>query len=232
MANWDPSYPKEKVNWYDEYISRHAPISTSWLQQPWNRESAEHEYLEIRGMGLYTASGDSDSSLVVGPLDDGSVCIWDIAGARSRKGSIIARSNSRILFPPGVTPTDPKGQLNTISTGVTECVSIDNVRKRAYVAVHNGMISTSSNLKLPVYPIEICSSRSLATRRAASCGRHSLKEVTLRSYALHPYVSFCHPTDLGDIILTMIRSCGSRFRDTFYSQSREISFHDHCSIRD
>lgn len=145
MANWDPSYPGEKVNWYDEYISRHAPISTSWLQQPWNRESADHEYLEIRGIGLYTASEDSDSSLVFGPLDDGSVCIWDIAG--SRKGSIIARSDSRVLFPPGATSTGPQGQMNTISTGVTECVSIDNVRKRAYVAVHNGMTSTLSILK-------------------------------------------------------------------------------------
>jgi hypothetical protein len=146
MANWDPSYPGEEVSWYDEYISRHAPISTSWLQQPRNRESAEQEHLEIRGMGLYTEPGDPDSSFVVGPLDDGSLCIWDIAGASRRKGSIIARSNSRILFPPSVIPTDPKGEVNMISTGVTECVSIDNVRKRAYVAVHNGMTSISSNL--------------------------------------------------------------------------------------
>lgn len=148
MANWDPSYPGEKLNWYDEYIARNAPISTSWLQQPRNRESAEHEYLEIRGMGLYTETGESDSSFVVGPLDDGSLCVWDIAGAKSRKGSIIARSKSRILFPPEGIATDPKGELNMISTGVTECVSIDNVRKRAYVAVQNGMSSTSWHLKL------------------------------------------------------------------------------------
>jgi hypothetical protein len=144
MANWDPSYPSEKVQWYDEYIARNAPISTSWLQQPRNRESVEHEYLEIRGMGLYTETGESGSSLVVAPLDDGGVCIWDIAGAQGRKGSIIARSNSGILFPHEGISTAPKEKSNMINPGVTECVSVDNVRKRAYVAVQDGMAPNSS----------------------------------------------------------------------------------------
>jgi len=34
MVNWDPSYSGEKVDWYGEYIARHAPVSVSWLQQP------------------------------------------------------------------------------------------------------------------------------------------------------------------------------------------------------
>lgn len=120
MANWDPSYPEEKINWYEEYIARHAPISTSWFQQPRNRESTEHEHLEARGMAIYTPPGDVDSALAVAPLDDGSLCLWDISGTRSKKGSIIARSN------PGILSVDPTPQAGTgprskmISTGVTE----------------------------------------------------------------------------------------------------------------
>lgn len=64
MANWDPSYPTERVSWYDEYIARHAPISTSWLQQPRNQDSPSCEYLEVRGMSLYTPQGESDATMV------------------------------------------------------------------------------------------------------------------------------------------------------------------------
>lgn len=139
LANWDPSYPNEKVQWYDEYIARNAPISTSWLQQPRNRESAEREYLEVRGMGIYTPAGATDATLVVAPLQDGSVCLWDISGTKGRKGSIIARSKSGLLS------VDPGPQKNTnkrskmINTGVTECISVDSNRNRAYFAVQSGM---------------------------------------------------------------------------------------------
>lgn len=143
MANWDPSYPGEKTNYYEEYIARNAAISTSWLQQPRNRESAQHEYLEIRGMGLYSETGDSDSSLVVAPLDDGSLCIWDITGAKGRKGAITARSKSGILFSGEAIRATTQDKLNMISPGVTECVSVDAVRKRAYVAVQDGMTPKS-----------------------------------------------------------------------------------------
>ncbi|RYP80497.1 hypothetical protein DL769_002436 [Monosporascus sp. CRB-8-3] len=39
-ANWDPTFPNEKVNWYDEYIQRNAPIAgkrpvSSILGKPW-----------------------------------------------------------------------------------------------------------------------------------------------------------------------------------------------------
>lgn len=140
LANWDPSYPNEKVSWYDEYIARNGPIQTSWLEQPRHRESPQHEHLEIRGMGLYTEQGDSDSTLVVAPLDDGSVCIWDIEGTKGRKGSIIARSSSAILFPDNARLDKAANHSKLISPGVTECVSIDNARKRAYIAVQNGML--------------------------------------------------------------------------------------------
>lgn len=139
MANWDPSYPEEKVKWYDEFIARNAPISTNWLQQPRNRESAEHEYMEVRGIGLYTPQGQDESTLIVGPLDDGSVCLWNISRMYERRGSIVARSKPGILSICD-SPTDSTSiRSRMINTGVTECVSIDNRLRRAYFAVQNGM---------------------------------------------------------------------------------------------
>lgn len=137
LANWDPSYPDEKVYWYDEYIARNAPISTSWLQQPRHRGTTENEYLEVRGMDLYTPQGENDSTVVVGPLDDGSVCLWDINRSSNSYGRIIARSRDGILsvdeHPRGVL-----GRSKMINTGVTECVSVDSGLRRAYFAVQSG----------------------------------------------------------------------------------------------
>jgi hypothetical protein len=144
LANWDPSYPDEKVHWYDEYVARNAPISTSWLQQPRNRESTEHEYMEIRGMGVYTQSGHSKSSVVVAPLDDGSICLWDINGSQGQKGSIIARSKSGLISVDPYPQSGPERRSKKISTGVTECVSIDSARKRAFFAVQSGKFSNES----------------------------------------------------------------------------------------
>ncbi|KAI9648125.1 hypothetical protein NHQ30_002757 [Ciborinia camelliae] len=136
LANWDPSYPTEKVKWYDEYIARHAPVSTSWLQQPRNRESAGREHLEVRGMALYTPRGETGATMVVAPLDDGSICIWDISANAPRRGSIVARSKSGILSVDEI-PQDPKSRSKMISTGVTECISVDSTLKRAYIAVQS-----------------------------------------------------------------------------------------------
>ncbi|TVY87451.1 hypothetical protein LAWI1_G006711 [Lachnellula willkommii] len=204
MANWDPSYPSEKVRWYDEYIARNAPISTSWLQQPRNRESTQHEYLEIRGMGLYTETGESDSSLVVAPLDDGSVCVWDIAGTLGRKGSIVARSNSGMLFPPeGIHTTAPKNRSKMISPGVTECISIDNIRKRAYIAIQEDLVevdlqtlSTVSREKFPFlitalseakYPVPLTVGTNLALYLHDSRARGQLGQAFGLSERLESY---------------------------------------------
>ena len=120
MANWDPSYPDEKVNWYDEYIARNAPISTSWFQQPRSRESPDHEYLEVRGMAIYAPTDEPGSAFAVGPLDDGSLCLWLISGTRGKIGSIVARSNSGILTVDSTTQLESGHRSKMISTGVTE----------------------------------------------------------------------------------------------------------------
>lgn len=142
MASWDPTYPGEKVDWYNEYIARHAPLSVSWLQQPYHIANGSRERLETRGLGLLEHEGDE---FAVAPLDDGSVCLWDLgrddAVPQVDDGGIIARSRAGLLSvngPDGSTiPTNTRAKMT--STGVVECVSVDQTRNKAYFAVQSGL---------------------------------------------------------------------------------------------
>ena len=141
MANWDPSYSSEKVDWYGEYIARHAPLSISWLQQ----STENQEKHEARGMGLYRAS---HGMKVVGPLDGGSVCIWDISGGQEpRPGAILGLSKPGLLSTSTeyktATPKVPDTKLG--NTGIVECVSVDSVRSKAYFAVRSSLIEVDLN---------------------------------------------------------------------------------------
>ncbi|KAL1882103.1 hypothetical protein VTK73DRAFT_2194 [Phialemonium thermophilum] len=146
MANWDFSYPSERVSWYDEYIQRQAPISVNWFQQSHNSSNQSYpvDPIEARGVALYRPDGPGDgfddrSVLAVSPLDDGGIGIWDVKGTRGRQGAIVARSRPGILF------VDQPGSANTwrsrrVDSGVTECVSVDSVQHRAFFAVQSRII--------------------------------------------------------------------------------------------
>lgn len=142
MASWDPTYPLEKVNWYDEYIARHAPLSMSWLEQPFCEQNGLRERLETRGLGIFK---DHDNSMVVAPLDDGSVCLWNIGqeDAAPEDGRIVARSRPGLLSiegPAGRTSQSPRiSRVKMINTGLVECVSVDKARNKAYFAVQSGL---------------------------------------------------------------------------------------------
>lgn len=148
MANWDPSYPGENVNWYDEYIQRNASVTVNWLQQPVLRDGTESTYIETRGVALYRPdNGQQDHKgletvLAVSPLDDGSVCLWDVTGTKGRKGAICARSRPGILYIDGPS-ADNSSRSKRIDSGVTECVSVDSKLNLAFFAVQNRE-STSS----------------------------------------------------------------------------------------
>lgn len=142
MANWDPSFPGENVNWYDEYIQRNAPTTVNWLQQPVLRDGVESTYIETRGVALYTPeNGQQDHQgletvFAVSNLDDGSVCMWDITGTKGRKGAICARSRPGILYVDGPS-ADNSSRSKRIDSGVTECVSVDSKLHLAFFAVQN-----------------------------------------------------------------------------------------------
>ena len=157
MANWDPAYPGEKVDWYGEYIARHAPLSISWLQQPYDNLNGSRSKLESRGLGLLKNGGEN---IVVAPLEDGSVCLWnigeDVNAPDGRNGRIVARSRPGLLSvngPEGSNWQSPvKSRAKMTSTGVVECVSIDKIRNKAYFAVQSGLNEVDlSTLQISAY---------------------------------------------------------------------------------
>ncbi|TDZ68155.1 hypothetical protein CTRI78_v002369 [Colletotrichum trifolii] len=133
MANWDPSFPTEPVFWYNEYIQRYAPAVTSWLQQPRKRGGTQENTLEVRGMALYCPNVETNELLAVSPLEDGSVCLWDVKGTRGRKGAMIEKGRDKALFRSGLSTVTNKS--GAIDTAVTECISVDNFADKAFVAV-------------------------------------------------------------------------------------------------
>lgn len=139
MANWDPVFPGEQISWYDEYIQRNGPACISWFETPRIQDRGAQTTVEARGLALFSPYDGDDGTgtmLAVSPLDDASVCLWDVNGSRGRQGGILAQSKPGILF------IDGPGSENTrrskrIDTGVTECVSVDNHRNRAFFAVQS-----------------------------------------------------------------------------------------------
>ncbi|KAF7560920.1 hypothetical protein G7046_g3225 [Stylonectria norvegica] len=147
MANWDPVFPDERISWYDEYIQRHGPTSVSWLQTPRFRIGGSEMPIEARGLALYTPNNGDDgagSMLAVSPLDDGSVCLWDVSGSRGKRGGIVTKSRPGILFAHGPGNQDTK-RSKRIDTGVTECVSVNNNSHRAFFAVQSHLLEVDLN---------------------------------------------------------------------------------------
>jgi hypothetical protein len=138
LANWDPSYIGEHISWYHEYIQRNAPVVVNWLQQPRTNESNVQQVIEARGVALFRREGTVADECVfaVSPLDDGSVCLWDVKGTTARKGAIIGKSKPGILFIDGP-GTDTTRRSKKIDTGVTECVAIESQGNRAFFAVQS-----------------------------------------------------------------------------------------------
>ncbi|KAI2616068.1 F-box domain-containing protein [Hypoxylon sp. NC1633] len=133
-ANWDPTFPNENTNWYNEYIQRHGPIAVSWFEQPQNKEGSLTDPMDASGVAVYRPSLSENELFAVSPLEDGSVCLWDVKGTRARKGTIISKSV------PGLLGTNLSMRSKMISTGVTECVSVDNERHLAFFAVQSHLV--------------------------------------------------------------------------------------------
>ncbi|KAI2626032.1 F-box domain-containing protein [Hypomontagnella submonticulosa] len=138
-ANWDPTFPGENANWYDEYIQRYGPIAVSWFEQPQVQDGALIDQIDVSGIALYRPSTSADELFAVSPLDDGSVCLWDVKGTRGRKGSILSNSSPGLLCTDGP-GADLSKRSKMINTGVTECVSIDSQRHMAFFAVQSHLI--------------------------------------------------------------------------------------------
>lgn len=138
LSNWDPSGIGEEVDWYGEFVQRHAPQQVSWFQDAGHEDEdddggGDGVRGEATGAGiLYDGDGLADK--VVAPLDDGSIRIWD-AGARSSSlGRWVATSAVGVL-----TNRAPQSRAMMTDTGAVECVSIERVRQRGFFAVQNSV---------------------------------------------------------------------------------------------
>ncbi|KAI4196579.1 MAG: hypothetical protein LQ346_003197 [Caloplaca aetnensis] len=190
LANWDPSYASERIDWYEEYIARHAPISMCRLQQPadsrgWNRET--------RGLGRYVKN---NKSLIVAPLDDDSVCVWE-AGQEDdptdrAAGAIVGRSNSCSMT------TKLAGEFsktaNRARINIAEGVSVDSAQNKAYIAVHNILtevdletlrISSSEEYPSPISALSEASHPTLAEPAVPYKNRSSASSSKLLSVIPH-----------------------------------------------
>lgn len=133
--------PLDDVNFYHEYIARHSPLSLSWLQKPSDHTSKHHH--ELRGLGLVSDSGE----ILVAPLDDDSVCLWDIGrdedASKESNGRILARSKPGLVSVHGIrAPTrnpNSRKQQKIWREAIVESVSVDKSRNRAYFAVQSGL---------------------------------------------------------------------------------------------
>ncbi|KAI1421378.1 hypothetical protein F5Y12DRAFT_718490 [Xylaria sp. FL1777] len=138
-ANWDPTFPGEKPNWYHEYIQRNAPITTNWFARPHPPEGPTEDAIDVRGIALYEPYKTENQLFAVSPLDDGSICIWDVKGSKVKKGSILSKSKPGLLWHArGTSSGDMSNQ--SIDRGIIECVSVDNSRHAAFFALGNNLV--------------------------------------------------------------------------------------------
>ncbi|KAF2139912.1 uncharacterized protein K452DRAFT_253540 [Aplosporella prunicola CBS 121167] len=168
LANWDPSYHGEDVNFYQEYIARHAPISTSWLQQAYIGSGDEREHYEATGAGILYDEASRIADRVFAPIDDGSICVWNVSpldkgGIMTQQGAVVDRTIPGLLA--GRTAVSDRAARAAQSkaimteTGAVECVSVDSRQKKGFFAVmqnlHEVDLSTLQIISTKSYPFSI-----------------------------------------------------------------------------
>lgn len=143
MATWDPAFPDEHVSWYDEYIQREGPACVNWLETPRMRDRDQEAIIETRGLALYAPYDGDDgigTTMAVAPLDDGSVCLWDVNGARGRRGGIIGKSHPDLLYKERSGGHNERLRSQRIDSSIADRVSVDNFNHKAYMAVQSSLI--------------------------------------------------------------------------------------------
>ncbi|KAE9968515.1 hypothetical protein EG328_002390 [Venturia inaequalis] len=162
LANWDPAYPCEKINYYEEYIHRHAPIAVSWFETLKEGLGEEKEERISTGMGILYEDDMSIASKLVAPLDDGSVGIYDLRNKESR-GRLFARSSHFSLTGHDRQLDDEQNLSRSkalmTETGAVECVSIDSGSQRGYFGVMNTVVEMDLATLQPIstqrYPFNV-----------------------------------------------------------------------------
>ncbi|KAI1175549.1 hypothetical protein F4777DRAFT_322224 [Nemania sp. FL0916] len=138
-ANWDPTFPGESTNWYHEYIQRHGPVVTNWFERPPAPKGSAEDVIDVRGVALYRPSNVGNQLFAVSPLDNGSICIWDVKGSMAKKGAILSRSKPGLLWQ-SQAPSSVDISNQSIDRGIIECVSVDSQRHSAFFALGKNLV--------------------------------------------------------------------------------------------
>jgi hypothetical protein len=142
-------------------------VNVNWIDLPNESGKDRREIREATGVGILS-DGESGSQHMVSPLDDGSICIWDVT-ARSTLGnggcaSLVGQSTSGLLT--GHATPDKSHTIMT-ETGAVECVSINSGSKRGYFAVQDVLqevdletlqVSSTKKYPFPVTALSACQS--------------------------------------------------------------------------
>ncbi|KAM0719982.1 hypothetical protein Q7P37_004117 [Cladosporium fusiforme] len=163
LANWEPGYPGESINYYEEYIQRHADVNIDWIELPNQKGTDQREIREATGVGVLSEHG---SQKLISPVDDGSVCIWDVharsTGSPGGNGSLIGQSR------PGLLTNGATSELShalMTETGAVECVSIDGHTQRGHFAVQNTLqevdlrtlqVTSTKKYPFPITALSTC----------------------------------------------------------------------------
>ncbi|KAK7523074.1 uncharacterized protein IWZ02DRAFT_377162 [Phyllosticta citriasiana] len=134
-----PAFPGEKLDFYEEYIAAHAPIYTSWICKSWTDKGFQRNHHKVGldeaiGLGVYYNDNTQRAELVFAPMDDGSICAWDVnRDSSAKRGEVVSRTQPGVLR--GSARQDGTiGNASRHDYG-NDGVSIDWHSKRGYFAV-------------------------------------------------------------------------------------------------
>ncbi|KAI8933541.1 hypothetical protein NX059_009278 [Plenodomus lindquistii] len=144
LANWDPSYRAEKVDWYKEFVERHAEVRMRWFQGAGGEQDEGSAgggvTSEATGAGILFDQ-DGFAGKLVAPMENGSIKIWDARAQSETQGRCVGASEIGMLAGKGAdldmgTRLEQSATIMT-DTGAVECVSIDSATQRGFFAVQN-----------------------------------------------------------------------------------------------
>ena len=177
LLNWEPGYPDEQLNYYEDNIHRHAPMDIGWLKLP-RTEVVDKEALpEATGISTLCGSQDGRPDHVVAPLDDGSVCIWDISSRSTQSsgggGRLLGQSKRGLLTG---RPEDALAENHIImtDTGAVESMAVDSSARKGYFAVqallHEVDLTTMQLVSTKQYPFPITALSEATSRTPVTVG--------------------------------------------------------------
>ncbi|KAH7559671.1 hypothetical protein BM1_03305 [Bipolaris maydis] len=225
ITNWDPSYPEEKVNWYQDFIQRHAEQQIGWFQDAGSVSKDDGNIRrDATGAGILF-DHDGLAEHLIAPLDDGSISIWDASASSERFGKLVAKSDIGLL-PGKSSDLDydtrvTQSQAIMTETGAVECVSIDSKLHKGFFAVQNMLNEVDLNVLKIVsrtpYPFPIT---------ALSEAHHQTPLTVGTNWTLHLHDTRKPPQAASSVRCELIGGA----TDTSFSRLETGDFGGHVSL--